>query len=121
VSKSVDLTYLRSWTKAKTELMMKIIELYLEQTPPLIGKMKQSLADNDWQELQGAAHKLIPSFAIVGMQIEFENITRKIQEYAETEEHLDEIPDLFLKLESACSQACLELTDEYSLYKTYIS
>jgi len=117
-SRSVDLTYLKTRTKAKTELMMEMIELYLEQTPPLIGKMKQSLANKDWNELQGAAHKLIPSFSIMGMQKEFESIAKKIQEYASTRQHLDQLPDMVLQLDSACSQACLELTSEYNLFKT---
>ncbi len=50
-SKFIDLTYLIKRTKANPELMMEMIGLYLEQTPPLISKMKQSSFDKDWNSL----------------------------------------------------------------------
>lgn len=46
-SKCVDLTYLNKRTKANPALMMEMITLYLEQTPPLIMTMKKSLHDKD--------------------------------------------------------------------------
>jgi PAS domain S-box-containing protein len=116
-SRCVDLTYLSVRTKAKTELMIEMIELYLEQTPPLIKIMKQSLYDKDWNTLYGAAHKIIPSFAIMGMQKDFEDIAKQIQEYASTLQHLGDVEALVLKLENVCAQACDELKEEIDLIK----
>ena len=47
--------------------MMEMISLYLEQTPPLIIAMKQSLKDKDWNLLHASVHKMIPSFSIMGI------------------------------------------------------
>jgi len=105
----VDLTYLKQRTKGNTELLMQMIALYLEQTPPLINQMKQSLNDNDWDLLYEAAHKIIPSFVIMGMHKDYEDMAKKIQECANTQEHLDEVQGLVLKLETVCSLACKEL------------
>jgi PAS domain S-box-containing protein len=114
-SKRVDLTYLYKRTKTNPELMMEMIALYLEQTPLLIVKIKQSLTEKDWKSLYSAVHKIIPSFSIMGMDKEYESTAKKIQEYSATREHLDEIEELVIQLETVCSQACLELKEEYKL------
>ena len=46
--KCTDLTYLLQRTKSNPKLMMEMITLYLEQTPPLISAMKNSFIDEDW-------------------------------------------------------------------------
>jgi PAS domain S-box-containing protein len=116
-SKCIDLTYLTSRTKADPVLMMEMIALYLEQTPPLIRTMKQSLYDKDWDSLCAAVHKIIPSFSIMGIHKEYENVGKKIQEYACAQQHMDEIQELVLQLEKVCSQACEELEVAYNLIK----
>ena len=114
-SKCCDLTYLYNRTKANPELMMEMIALYLQQTPSLIITMKQSLYQKDWNSLHTAVHKIIPSFSIMGIHKDFEEIAKKIQEYSHTQQHLDEVDGLILKLETICSQACVELKEEYDL------
>jgi PAS domain S-box-containing protein len=115
--KYTDLTYLNDRTKADPLLMMDMIKLYLEQTPPLIDSMKQSIYAEDWDTLYAATHKIIPSFQIVGIHKDFEEIGKRVQEYASTRKHLDEVKDLVLQLEKVCSQACKELKKEYDLIK----
>jgi PAS domain S-box-containing protein len=115
--KCVDLTYLYKRTKANPELMMEMIELYLEQTPSLILKIKQSLSDKDWDLLFGSVHKMIPSFSIMGIHKEYEDLAKKIQEYSGKQQHLDEIQELVLQLETICLKACEELKEEYDNIK----
>ncbi len=115
--KFIDLEHLNLRTKSNPELMMKMISIYLEQTPPLISAMKQGLKDKDWDSIQSAAHKMIPSFSIMGISVEFENIARKVQEYASAQEQTDGIPNLVLQLEKTCIQACKELEEEFDRIK----
>ncbi len=91
--------------------MMEMIELYLGQTPSLISNMKQGLSDKDWDSLHQSVHKLIPSFSIMGINKDYEEIAKKIQEYSRTQKHLNEIQELVLQLETVCLQACEELKD----------
>ena len=56
---------------------MEMIGLYLKQTPPLINQMKQGLHDKDWDSVYTAAHKLIPSFSIMGIHKDFEDLCKK--------------------------------------------
>ena len=115
--KCIDLDYLIHRTKSDPKLMMEMISLYLEQTPPLISAMKQSLKDKDWNLLHAAVHKMIPSFSIMGISTDFENMAKKVQEYASTQQQTDGIPDLVLQLENVCVQACKELEEEFNTIK----
>ncbi|MFN3490530.1 MAG: Hpt domain-containing protein, partial [Emticicia sp.] len=110
--KCINLKYLSNRTKANPKLMSEMIALYLEQTPPLITSMKQSLQDKDWILLHAAVHKMIPSFSIVGISADFEQMAKKIQEYASTQQQTDSISEMVLKLENVCVQACEELEEE---------
>ncbi|HEY6503720.1 MAG TPA: ATP-binding protein [Chitinophagaceae bacterium] len=116
-SKCTDLAYLIHRTKSDPKLMMEMISLYLEQTPPLIRLMKQSFRDKDWISLHAAVHKMIPSFSIMGISIDFENMAKKVQEYASTQQRADGIPDMVLQLENVCTQACDELEAEFNTIK----
>ena len=98
--------------------MKEMISIYLEQTPPLISAMRQSAHDKDWNTLHAAVHKLIPSFLIVGISSKYEEMARKVQEYAGTQKHTSEIPDLVLQLDNVCTQACKELELELVNLKT---
>ena len=116
-SKYTDLHYLLHRTKSDPKLIMEMISLYLEQTPPLINAMKQSLKDKDWASLYSAVHKMIPSFSIMGISTDFENMAKKVQEFAFTQQQTDLIPDLVLKLENVCTRACEELKEEFNNIK----
>jgi PAS domain S-box-containing protein len=112
-----DLSYLTQRTKSNPALMMEMISLYLEQTPPLISTMKKSLVNHDWHALHGAVHKMIPSFSIMGIDSNFENMARRVQEFAIKQQETDGMPDLIFKLETVCNQACRELEEAFELIK----
>lgn len=116
-SRCIDLTYLNKRAKANPELIMELIALYLEQTPLLISKMKQSAVDNDWDLLYAAVHKIIPSFYIMGIHKDYEDKAQKIQEYTSTQQHLDKVQELVVQIENICNQACIELKEEYYILK----
>ncbi len=116
--KCIDLKYLSHRTKSNPKLMSEMISLYLEQTPSLIISMKQSLQNKDWTLLHAAVHKMIPSFSIMGISADFEQMAKKIQEYASTQQQTDIISEMVLKLENVCVQACQELEEELLKIRT---
>jgi CheY-like chemotaxis protein len=117
-NKCVNLSFLNRRTKSNPALMVELISLYLKQTPPLISAMKQSYQDKDLKTLYGAVHKIVPSFSIMGMDAEFENMAKKVQEYAAGQQKPEGIDDLVQKLETVCKQACTELQEELNVIKT---
>jgi PAS domain S-box-containing protein len=121
VNSCIDLNYLNQRTKSHPKLMMEMISAYLEQTPPLISTMKQSLIEKDWDQLYASVHKMIPSFSIMGMNIDFENMAKKIQEYASTQKQSEGISEMVVQLENICTQACNELRVELNRIKKTIS
>lgn len=116
-TKCADLTYLSQRTKSKPSLMMEMISVFLEQTPPLISEMSRSLREKDWKSLYSAVHKIIPSFSIMGINPMYENLARKIQEYTRTEQNTEELPEMIQQLEKISYQACKELQAEYDIIK----
>ena len=111
--KCINLVYLNEITKSNSILIKEMISLYLEQTPPLINIIKQSLEDKNWALLAAAVHKMIPSFSIMGIHTDFEDMAKKIQKIAVTKKQLEDIADLVRQIEEICLQACSEL--EYEL------
>lgn len=111
-SKSIDLTYLRERTKSNPKLMSEMISIYLKQTPQLIYAMNEGLKETDWDILQASAHKMIPSFSIMGISAEYEIIAKKIQECATNKENYNGLSLLIQQLEIGCKTACLELEQE---------
>jgi len=113
----IDLDYLNKRTRSNPTLMLEMISLYLEQTPPLICAMKTSLQDQNWSGLYAAVHKMIPSFAIMGISSDFENMARKIQEYAGMQQQTESIQEMVIQLGDICEQACDELKIELNKIK----
>jgi PAS domain S-box-containing protein len=114
--KCTNLDYLIRRTKSNPTLMMEMISLFLGQTTSLISTMKLSLHEKDWATLQSTVHKVIPSFSIVGIHTDFENMARKVQELA-SEQKTGKIPELVLQLVNVLEQACEELEEEFNTIK----
>jgi len=135
-----DMTYLMQHTKSNPNLIMEMISLYLVQTPPLVSAMKQGLQDENWDIVYAAVHKMIPSFSIMGISEEYENMAKKIQEFARlsaragtdgnetgkagSQQHIEaclpdrqEIHGLVLQLATICEKACIELGMEFNKLK----
>lgn len=121
ILKCTDLDYLTHRTKSNPTLMMEMIGLYLEQTPPLINAMRKSYDSKDWEKLKSAIHKMIPSFSIVGINVEFENMAKKVQEYASDQLQEESISDMVSAIERVCNQACSELAAELNTIKNTIN
>jgi PAS domain S-box-containing protein len=119
--KHTSLDYLKTRTKSNPKLMMEMISIYMEQTPPLIEAMKQSVEDKDWDLLAAAVHKIIPSFSIMGMSLELEHMAKNIQEAAKANQFTQEIAEMVTLLETSCSQACAELELEFNIIKKSLS
>lgn len=117
-TKYTNLEYLTRRTKADPTLMMEMISLYLGQTGTLIGTMKQSAADQDWRLLQSTVHKMIPSFSIVGISPDFENMAKTVQEYAGSGRQTGEIAGLVTELVKVLEQSCQELEHALENIKT---
>ncbi len=108
----INLDYLKELTAGKQEGMILMIKAYLEETPDLIKAIKEGIDKKDWNSVGRAAHSIIPSFSMLGMDKEYETAAKLIQEYTTKNENLELISGLFLKIEDACTHAIKELENE---------
>jgi hypothetical protein len=93
--------------------MMEMIAAYLQQTVSSCNGRKhgkQRLA------FRASVHKMIPSFSIMGISSEYEDMAKKSK--ATQVIKRKEIDSLVLQLSTICNQACEELVIEYNNIKT---
>ncbi len=115
--KCTNLDNLNRLTKSDPKLIMEMISLYLEQTPSLVNSMKKSFQEKDHKTLHKAAHTMIPSFSIMGISVDYENMAKKVQEFAVGNQQLEGIETLVIELERICGKACDELQEEFNNLK----
>jgi hypothetical protein len=108
----IDLTYLHRHTRSDPTLMIEMIQIYLEQTPILVAAMKEGLENKDWQLLHAAAHKIGPSFYVMGMYEENGSAIKKIQELATQRLDGQLLIRLVRAIENICNIASEELQAE---------
>lgn len=111
----VNLDYLYTRTKSNPIYLKEMILIYLAQTPTLINLMKTSYDTQNWETLSSAAHKMIPSFSMMGMNPDFEVMARKVQDFSQSQLNtvsMSDISGIISQLEAICEQACGELKDE---------
>lgn len=116
----VNFDYLKRITKSDAR-MAEMIGLYLQEIPQLVQTMKKAIAEKDWMALKRATHSIIPTFATMGMNPEFEVITKSIQGMAvnlislgdgASQEAMTGLLSLFSKIETVCALAARELEDK---------
>jgi PAS domain S-box-containing protein len=111
----IDLTYLKMRTRCNPLLMVEMITLYLEQTPALLSSMKESLASKDWKTIQSVAHKMIPSFSIMGFDNQIVEMAKSINNFNLVEFPENDIANIVCQIENTCLQAFDELNEELKL------
>jgi HPt (histidine-containing phosphotransfer) domain-containing protein len=107
-----NLETIRKQTKSDPGLMVDLIHIYLEQTPALVSSMSRALAGKDWVVLQAAAHKIKPSFRIIGEAGVGYALANEIELLAIARESPEKIGQFLNKLEELCDHIFKELTIE---------
>ncbi|MES2397059.1 MAG: response regulator [Bacteroidota bacterium] len=110
--KCINLDNLNELTNGNLHVKSKIAKVYLDEIPKLLFTMKQSMDNLDWDALRIASHSLIPSFALMGINKEFETMARTIEKLAAKKENLAKIKELFQKIDLLCTEVFCELKNE---------
>jgi len=103
-----DLTYLNELSEGNEEFFREFITLFLQNAPETIKEVLAGIHSDDWERVRQAAHKLKPSLSYIGMKEEYD-LTARIEEFAKTKTHLEQIPLMAEKISKACEQAYIEL------------
>ncbi len=105
--------YLLEITSGNPQAITEIVTAYLEEIPQLTDAMLKSIDNLDWNGLQKATHSIIPSFALIGIDREYEYIARTIEEYAIEKKHPEKIRALFYIINDECKRTCEEIRKEF--------
>ncbi|UOQ71917.1 PAS domain S-box protein [Hymenobacter cellulosilyticus] len=118
----VNFDYLKRITKSDAR-MAEMIRLYLQEIPQLVQTMKKAIDEKQWIALKMATHSIIPTFATMGMNPEFEDKAKAIQALAvnliptdvgdgASEETMTTLNSLYAKIETVCVLAAQELEEK---------
>jgi hypothetical protein len=75
----------------------------LQQTP-LVAAMGESMENKDWPLLRASVHKMIPSFSIMGISSEYEDMAKKSKATQVIWKIKEEIDSLVLQLSTICTK-----------------
>lgn len=100
---TVDLTFLKKFTKDDPKKMKRYIGLYLDVAPKTFDEMKRNLANDDWEQLRINAHSLKPQADFMGINSLKEELV-KIEEAVRTHnfEMLENLFDSSFKIAKDC-------------------
>ena len=115
-TKCTNLTYLKELAEGSNEFIVKMIDVFLTQTPEMLENMAKHLHEKKWQELRGVAHKIRPTIDFVGIH-SIKDTVKAIELYASEQIHLDLLPDLVTKVIQVCSTAISELKEEIKTFQ----
>jgi signal transduction histidine kinase len=111
-SSSVYSDYLLEITNGDQDALSEIISAYLEEIPQLTSAMQEGIETGDWEKLKRATHSIIPCFALMGIEKEYEFMARTIEEYANEKHHAEKIQALFYIIDEVCKKKCDEIKKE---------
>ncbi len=109
--KGIELGFLEKYTGGDLAITVQLIELFLKEVPESIAKMENLIPLASWNEVHAVAHKVKSCISIFELN-ELKKIILNIEECCREVYHVENVPELFLKFESGCKEAILDLEDE---------
>lgn len=103
-----DLSKLESIAKGDKVFIKKMLQLFIDETPILINKIKKAYKDGDYKKIATIAHKIKPSIDTLGIYLLKEEI-REIELNAETYGDSEELSAMIIYLEKTIKQVLIEL------------
>jgi HPt (histidine-containing phosphotransfer) domain-containing protein len=111
MSKSIDLTFLNTFTGGNPEKIKKYVNMFLGFCPGQLKTMKDHLDAGNYDGLRGAAHALKPQITYMGIK-GGEELVKKIEANAAAKTDVEKLPEMLNNFTSICELAMTELKEE---------
>ena len=111
MTKTIDLTFLNTFTGGNPDKMKKYISMFLNYCPGQLSEMKSQLDAGNYDGLRGTAHALKPQITYMGIQ-GGDELIKKIESIAGSKTGVENLPELFVNFHKICDQALIELKEE---------
>jgi signal transduction histidine kinase/CheY-like chemotaxis protein/HPt (histidine-containing phosphotransfer) domain-containing protein len=102
---------LKRFTKGNGESLREVANLFIELTPLAMENMRRHCREENWQMLMAEAHKIKPSFTILGNK-ELEQMASRIEEASRLKQGLSGLHESVEALEKGCNNVIEELREE---------
>jgi HPt (histidine-containing phosphotransfer) domain-containing protein len=109
--KFCNLDYLKSVTPNSNSFPIKMINLFLQDTPDSIEKIKIALKSSNWIEVHKNARKIKPSVIMLGASKTLIDNLSHIIEFAKSEVETHQISTHLIDLEEDMSKLYFELEE----------
>jgi len=109
--KLYNLSMIQEIAHGNNDFVKKMMALFIETMPPALNDLKTHLANSNWHELGGVAHKIKPSIDTMGISSLHEDI-RLVEKYGKESSNLDEIPELLNKIDAVINKVIDDLRAE---------
>jgi PAS domain S-box-containing protein len=107
-----DLSYLKSMSRGNESFILKMVNLFCEQTPPLIEEMKDSYLAKDLEKMGALAHKIKPTLDNFNILFLKEDI-RTIENAGKEKIELPDMKELLEKIDKTVMQVIHQMKQEY--------
>ena len=111
MTKTIDLTFLNSFTGGNPEKVKKYINMFLNYCPSQLSQMNEQLTAENYDGLRGTAHALKPQITYMGIQ-GGDELVKKIENMAGTQTEVEKLPEMLTNFQKICEQAMVELKEE---------
>ncbi len=104
----IDLTYLETLADGSSELIVELMQIFIDQVPEFIEEMNSYYDNKDWEALSAIAHKSKSSIDIVGLkelQIKLKTLELDAKEAKNTDTYRKIIDEFILTCNNAVIDA----------------
>jgi PAS domain S-box-containing protein len=109
--KSFDLNYLRTVSDNNEEFIREMVQTFVSTIPEVLNDMSEALINKDWDRVARLAHKIKPTFTLMGLD-ELKSTIVFIETNADKQSNLDEVYDTTSNFIKQCNIIIPELTRE---------
>ncbi|WP_308224931.1 Hpt domain-containing protein [Flavobacterium sp. J372] len=96
------------------EFAEQIVALFLEEVPVEVKRLKRAMKEKDHKEVYQAAHKMKPTFDLLGMDLAYEDILT-IEAWTRAVGKKKEIKEVVKTLKQRVEDTLKELKKDYNM------
>ncbi len=105
---------IQSLSRGNSELIRKLISLFVTQTPEFVREMQEAYKEKDFVSFKNLVHKIKPTYGYFGIK-EIERDIQLIELLAEMGINSDELESLLRKIELTTKKVVDEMKTDYLL------
>ena len=106
-----NLSYLEQLDTGDDEIIVEMVEMFLENTPESIELLEKHVKAGNWKKLGAEAHKLKPNLSYVGLD-QARDIILEIENLAKNDPDAGQLKAKIEQLNGICKQAYRELEEQ---------